>query len=38
MCFPEVGKRYSLGRRLFLKVRIYIIGAEDLCGTSKHSS
>ena len=29
MNFPEVGKRYLLGRRLFLKVRIYIIGAVD---------
>ena len=28
MGFPEVGKRYLLGR-LFLKVRIYIIGAVD---------
>ena len=36
--FPEVGKRYLLGRRLFLKVRIYIIGAVDSCGKSKHSS
>ena len=24
---PDVGKRYLLGRRLFLKVRIYIIRA-----------
>ena len=38
MSFPEVGKRYLLGRRLFLKVRIYIIGAVDSCGKSKHSS
>ena len=29
MSFPEVGKRYLLGRRLFLKVRKYIIGAVD---------
>ena len=36
--FPEVGKRYLLGGRLFLKVRIYIIGAVDSCGKSKHSS
>ena len=36
--FPEVGKRYLLGRRLFLKMRIYIIGAVDSCGKSKHSS
>ena len=38
MSFPEVGKRYLLGRRLFLKMRIYIIGAIDLCGKSKHPS
>ena len=38
MSFPEVGKRYLLGRGLFLKVRIYIIGAVDSCGKSKHSS
>ena len=36
--FPEVRKRYLLGRRLFLKVRIYIIGAVDSCGKNKHSS
>ena len=36
--FPEVGKRYFLGRRLFSKVRIYIIGTVDSCGKSKHSS
>ena len=36
--FPEVGKRYLLGRMLFLKVRIYIIEAVDSCGKSKHSS
>ena len=36
--FPEVGKRYLLGRRLFLKVGIYIIRAVDSCGKSKHSS
>ena len=36
--FPEVGKRYLLGRRLFFKMRIYIIGAVDSCGKSKHSS
>ena len=35
--FPEVGKRYLLGR-LFLTVRIYIIGAVDSCRKSKHSS
>ena len=40
MSFPEVGKRYLLGRRLFLTVRIYIyiIRALDSCGKSKHSS
>ena len=38
MSFPEVGKSYLLGRRLFLKVKIYIIGAVDSCGKSKHSS
>ena len=32
--FPEVGKRYLLDRRLFLNVRIYIIGAIDSCGKS----
>ena len=36
--FPKMGKRYFLGRRLFLKVRIYIIEAVDSCGKSKHSS
>ena len=36
--FPEVGKRYLLGR-LFLTVKVYIIiGAVDSCGKSKHSS
>ena len=38
MSFPEVGKRYLLGRGLFLKVRIYTIRAVDSCGKSKHSS
>ena len=39
MSFPEVGKRYLLGRRLFYKgENIYIIGAVDSCGKSKHSS
>ena len=38
MSFPEVVKSYLLGRRLFLKVRIYIIGAVDSCGKSKLSS
>ena len=38
MSFPEVGKRYLLGRRLILKVRIYIIRAVDSCGKSKHSA
>ena len=33
-----MGKRYLLGRGLFVKVRIYIIGAVDSCGKSKHSS
>ena len=36
--FPEEGKRYLLGRMLFFGVRIYITGAVDLCGESKHSS
>ena len=36
--FPEVGKRYLLGRWLFLKARIYIIRAVDSCGKRKHSS
>ena len=36
--FPEVGKRFLLGRRLYLKVRIYIIRAVDSCGKRKHSS
>ena len=37
--FPEVGKRYLLGRRLFFNSEnIYIIGAVDSCGKSKHSS
>ena len=36
--FPEVGKRYLLGRRLFSKIRIYITGAVDLCGKSNLSS
>ena len=39
MSFPEVGKRYLLGRRLILTVRIYTsFGAVDSCGKSKHSS
>ena len=29
---PEEEKRYLPGRRLFPKVRIYNIGAVDLCG------
>ena len=36
--FPEVGKGYLVGRRLFLKMRIYIIRDVDSCGKSKHSS
>ena len=36
--FTEVGKRNLLGRKIFLKVRIYITGAVDSCGKSKHSS
>ena len=36
--FPEVEKRYFLGRRLFLKVSIYIMEAVDSCGKTKHSS
>ena len=36
--FPEVGKRYFLGSRLYLKVIIYIIRPVDSCGKSKHSS
>ena len=32
---PEVEKRYLPGIRLFSKVRIYTIGAVNVCGKSK---
>ena len=35
---PRKWKWYLTGRRLFSKVRIYIIGAVDLCWKSKLSS